>query len=548
MNEKLNLTEIKKLAKSSPSLSSYVLRSRSRVFSLGGRLLSLGGIGFGVSGVVIGLIGLGSITLAAVTQLIILGSAAVGAALVAGGLFAAYQFNQDYKTIKKLDKDLDDELRILKKTLVELIKNYKLLEDEREGLPPAGVAISDVQAKIGEEISKAQAEIENKIKAILSIVSEPNIVDPTYVEKLDHLFAQSTQSKSAIIIDATLIASWNVIRERLGPRVLNELEDKNLVEEKQKLDKSIENIKKSAEVKMNRFEKFGRFVKNYVMPALVGFGSIAGSAMTLVPLIAGVASLTAVGWPVLVPVIVTALVVGAVGAVVYNHFRIRQEKIQGKIKFATAQVSGMSGYLKDNINGTTQTLSRISFLKSEEKRLDKIQSNEEKSKEVDMAGLKLLKSNFSLPRVQNTANIIKIQSVTSQLKHFHHLNFVDLTNQANKLQKQGKIIIRDLKKLREQVDNLSITSDVKFNQQNEKDKLLRDINSEIGKAITGQTTIKENLEALDKYKNSPHLSESAKRWGECLNIDPPGDIGNLPQQYKYHHLDFAGRRAPLKKV
>ena len=123
MNEKINLTEIKKLAKS--SLFGDVFRGPSRLFSMGG--LGLGSVG------VLGILGVVSITLAAVSQLIILGGAAVLFALVGGG-FIAYRIKKDCKKIKKLDEDLDNKLKILRENIDRTNGNYSCWKKkERRG-------------------------------------------------------------------------------------------------------------------------------------------------------------------------------------------------------------------------------------------------------------------------------------------------------------------------------------------------------------------------------------------------------------------------------
>ena len=493
----------------------------------------MGGLGFGASGVVIGLLGLGEITLLAATQLIILGSSAVGVALVAGGLLAAYQFYQEYKKIKELENDLEAKLKTLKDTLIELIKNHQLLENERAGLAQDKIPL----------INTAQAEIENKIKTILSKVSVPNTTDPSLerLTQLTHLFVpDSLPDKSTIIdyafpnqnqIDPILTAGLDVIWEKLQPRITQaekDAEKLKLDEEKLKLDNNIENIKKS-EPKMNRFEKFGRFVRSYVLPAFVGFGAVAGSAMTLVPLIAGVASLAAVGWPVLVPVLVSALVVGVVGAVVYNRLKSRQEKIQEKIELATAQVSGMSGYLKENL--TAQTFKEIEDHKLHQKEIEdyKLRQVEEPLKRYENA--------FNGLQKRNDLNFKNIKSAENDLNN--NFKFPKLIKQVRGQKKEKEVIIELLLHLRGDVNGLVISLDLK-DQSDRKEKLIIEINKAIKKARVGGVLVKENIKIIEEGL-VPKKNEAKKENKEAIkNLDHPEVKGKLSEEDKHEKTRHLG--------
>ena len=286
----------------------------------------------------------------------------------------------------------------------------------------------------------------------------------------------------------------------------------------------------------------------YAIPAALGFVSVGGGAVGLIAAVAGVTGLTAVGWPVLVPVLLSALFIGAVGAVVYNRLKSRQEKIQEKIELATAQVSGISEYLAESVKDATQSLTDIKTYKSHK---------EETSKEIVSDHLKKYQKDFDSCSLRNAANLTEITKVEADSNDIHNFNLLDLTNRALDLtnrakeqKKEGKEIITDLEKLQRRVGELVISPDPIFKQyEDEKTALSNRIQAMIGQAKLGQETLLRNLGVLnqirtdeEKFKEtvSDRLRLYRENFMDCLvrYTDNLTGINRSAGELHFHSLDF----------
>ncbi len=249
-------------------------------------------------------------------------------------------------------------------------------------------------------------------------------------------------------------------------------------------------------------EERSGLVRKLSIALTVAAGFLGGAGMTVA--IAGIAlgsmaAVIALGWPIIIPIVVVGLIGSLVATLSYRFIKRRQEKAQRKIELATAQVTGLSSYFHE-------------YSHRGEEQVKELQAKQEKSGHEIWVRLNDIENDLSRYELKINEDTRAIENLDKEIHSFHIVpgNFPQAKQLKSEV-KQSIILVEDLKKRVHNVAIITGTEDEKIDLMGKIELVLAKARNDSKKIAAIFEKIHRELHEQQEVTKSPEEKVQKKR-------------------------------------